>query len=140
MYTAGIGATGKSIATSARWSWANELHCAEQMQSGMKKQGSGNQMMGWNTVYNGGFPPVGVPLIITVYDRITQERALIYPVYYMKSLKEDKWSWYCAYTAWYNDFNSSFTEITSDDFDIVAWTEFPDTYKGGSPEGVFNAK
>ena len=79
-------------------------------------------------------------MIITVNDRTTNERALIYPVYYMRSPKEEKWSWYCAYISWYNDFNSSFTEITSDDCDIVAWTEFPDTYKGGSPGEAFNVK
>ena len=44
MCIVGIGVMGKSIAMSAHWSWTNELHCAEQMQSGMKKQGSGNQM------------------------------------------------------------------------------------------------
>lgn len=68
-----------------------------------------------------GLPPLGIPLIVSVYDTFKITNELRYPVIYRKSLFREGYNFY-VYGAEENILLPEYTVVK-------AWMEFPGTYK-----------
>ena len=72
----------------------------------------------WTDIVDG-LPPIGVPLIVTVYDIEQGERTVMYPVMYRKSFRCEKYGFYDAYGSY----------LEPEWFPTIAWIEIPSPYE-----------
>lgn len=68
-----------------------------------------------------GLPPIGVPLIVTIYDTIRFRRELRYPVYYQKSLYCNKYGFYM--------YGNEESPLLPEFSEVIAYMEMPTVYE-----------
>lgn len=76
----------------------------------------------WKSLNDDGKPPVGVPLIVTIWDSIRNRRELRYPVYYQKSMFGGGFRW-CL-------FGDEERVLMPDYSRVLAWRELPKVWEG----------
>ena len=80
--------------------------------------------MEWNDIFDG-LPPIGIPLIVTIEDKLEgKSNELRYPVYYEKSKGGNgyRWSWR------YGDFDYTLLPGVSE---VIAFAILPEPYERG---------
>ena len=80
-----------------------------------------NEKFGIWTSIKDGLPPVGIPLIVTIYDSFKGKRELRYPVYYQKGFFSNNYGFYL----YGNEDNLLLPEYS----EVLAWCEFPNVYE-----------
>ena len=76
-------------------------------------------MSKWKPIKEG-LPPIGVPLIVTIYDSIRFRRELRYPVYYQQSIFCDEYGFYV-----------NGTDILLPEYsEVIAYMLIPNVYEG----------
>ncbi len=75
--------------------------------------------MDWTPIGEG-LPPIGYPLIVTIYDTCHSRRELRYPVYYRQRMYEDGWGFY--------DYNENY--LMPEFSEVLAWMKLPNVYEG----------
>ena len=78
------------------------------------------KMNKWISIKDG-LPPIGVPLIVSIYDTFNNRRELRYPVIYRKSLYDKGFRFY-MYGIEENVLLPEYSEVR-------AWMEFPRVYE-----------
>lgn len=68
-----------------------------------------------------GLPPIGVPLIVTIYDTTRFRRELRYPVYYQKSLYCNKYGFYM--------YGNEESPLLPEFSEVIAYMEMPNVYE-----------
>ena len=69
-----------------------------------------------------GLPPMGVPLIVTIYDTINSRRELRWPVFYQHSLYRDEWGFY--------QYGSEDYKLDPEMSEVLAWQQYPEIWEG----------
>lgn len=85
------------------------------------------QQVEWKKISDG-LPPIGIPLIVTIKDRLQgKPNELKYPVYYEKAKGMDgyRWSWR------YGDFDY---DLMPDVSEVIAYMTIPEPYNGGDEQ------
>lgn len=78
-------------------------------------------MYDWTPIGEGK-PPIGMPLIVTIYDSIRNRRELRYPVYYQKSMWNNNYC-FCL-------FGNEEQILLPDYSRVIAWRYFPEIWEG----------
>lgn len=76
-------------------------------------------MSEWKSIKDG-LPPIGSPLIVTIFDSFRNRRELRYPVYYQKSIYSGDYGFYVNGTDY----------LMPEYSEVLAWQEIPDVYEG----------
>lgn len=75
----------------------------------------------WTSIKDS-LPPVGEPLIVTIYDSIRNRRELRYPVFYRKSCYHDGYGFY--------EYGLEDNMLLPEYSEVLAWMELPRPYWG----------
>lgn len=75
--------------------------------------------MGWNKLSDG-LPPIGYPLIVTIFDSCRNRRELRYPVYYQKGIYSGNYGFYV------NGIDYLMPEYS----EVLTWMKVPNVYEG----------
>ena len=74
-------------------------------------------MLEWHSIKDG-LPPVGYPLIVTIYDSCHGRRELRYPVVYRQSFWTNDYGFYCGEDYLMPEYSK-----------VLAWVKVPNVYE-----------
>ena len=75
----------------------------------------------WKSIEEDGLPPIGIPLIVTIKDKLQGlPNHLKFPVYYVKDMFNEGYCWKWLY---------GYTDLFQEVGEVIAWQLFPDVYE-----------